>query len=401
LGCFFTPVSWMTRCFAESISNKAATMTAKPWVNRRLWLPFFLIISGGLHSKQVVRRLDQLSRYAQNILLAWLVVGLALAGCTTSHVLPSTTPEEIQVQIIPLSGPIARPTAEISGLAWYGDQLVLLPQFPERFEHHLFRLDRTDLVAYIVGDRTEPLTPLPIQIENADLRLSLKGFEGFEAITFYKEQVFLTIEAKPKGMVSYLVKGTISNEAENIVLDDTLIEINPQAEITNYSDESILVYQEEVYTFYEANGKNVNPAPVVHVFSLQGTALDPVPFPNIEYRITDVSEPDMDGKFWAINYLFPPDTIKISPAEDHLALKYGRGPTHLQNQAVERLVAFQITDQDVELVETAPIQLSLAADMVSRNWEGLAILENYGFLIVTDKFPQTLLGFVPWDFADR
>jgi hypothetical protein len=211
----------------------------------------------------------------------------------------------------------------------------------------------------------------------------------------------LTIEAKPKGMVSYLVKGTISNEAENIVLEDTLIEINPQAEITNYSDESILVYQDEVYTFYEANGKNVNPAPVAHVFSLQGTALGPVPFPNIEYRITDVSEPDMDGKFWAINYLFPPDTIKINPAEDHLALKYGRGPTHLQNQAVERLVAFQITDQGVELVETAPIQLSLAADMVSRNWEGLAILENYGFLIVTDKFPQTLLGFVPWDFADR
>jgi hypothetical protein len=147
-------------------------------------------------SKQVVRRLDQLSRYAQNILLAWLVVGLALAGCTTSHVQPSTTPEEIQVQIIPLSGPIARPTAEISGLAWYGDQLVLLPQFPERFEHHLFRLDRTDLVAYIVGNRTEPLTPLPIQIENADLRLSLKGFEGFEAITFYKEQVFFDHRSK-------------------------------------------------------------------------------------------------------------------------------------------------------------------------------------------------------------
>jgi len=31
----------------------------------------------------------------------------------------------------------------------------------------------------------------------------------------------------------------------------------------------------------------------------------------------------------------------------------------------------------------------------ARNWEGIVRLDNRGFLLATDKFPTTILGFVP------
>ena len=48
----------------------------------------------------------------------------------------------------------------------------------------------------------------------------------------------------------------------------------------------------------------------------------------------------------------------------------------------------------VELSGRAPVELELAP-METRNWEGLALLEGRGFLIATDKYPSTLLAFVP------
>lgn len=40
---------------------------------------------------------------------------------------------EQPVTIFELTGPIAVPEAELSGLAWRGETLILLPQYPERF----------------------------------------------------------------------------------------------------------------------------------------------------------------------------------------------------------------------------------------------------------------------------
>jgi hypothetical protein len=40
-----------------------------------------------------------------------------------------------------------------------------------------------------------------------------------------------------------------------------------------------------------------------------------------------------------------------------------------------------------------PIQMELTSDD-ARNWEGLVRLDERGFLIMTDKFPETILGFV-------
>lgn len=45
------------------------------------------------------------------------------------------------------------------------------------------------------------------------------------------------------------------------------------------------------------------------------------------------------------------------------------------------------------VTNTPPIQLQLI-DGVSRNWEGLVRLDERGFLLITDEFPETILAFV-------
>jgi len=46
------------------------------------------------------------------------------------------------------------------------------------------------------------------------------------------------------------------------------------------------------------------------------------------------------------------------------------------------------------LTDSAPIQLTLLSDGTARNWEGVAKLDDRGFLLATDKFPDTILAFV-------
>jgi len=146
--------------------------------------------------------------------------------------------------------------------------------------------------------------------------------------------------------------------------------------------------------------------PIAHVYGLDLSEQGVVRFPNIEYRITDATELDEAGYFWAINYFYPGDEEKYQPFRpEPLALTFGAGPSHAKLDTVERLVEFQLTEDGIKLTGKPPIQLSLIgaslvllgesiADQISRNWEGIVRLDDRGFLLATDKFPNTLLGFV-------
>lgn len=299
------------------------------------------------------------------------------------------------MQPIPLAGPLAAANAEISGLAWYGDMLILLPQFPGRFDDQLFALPKADIMAFLDGLQDGPLMPQPIPLAAPGLA-QLAGYEGLEAIAFRGDQVFVTIEtSNGSPMMGYLATGSSMPDLSQIELDMTnLAEIAPPAPLANYSDETLLVKDDAVLTIYEANGNHINPGPAAHQFSLELEPLGLLPFPAIEYRVTDATEVDENGRFWVINYLFPGDIGKLNPAPDSIAERYGRGPTHATSETVERLVELQINSDGMTLADTPPIQLELLADGEARNWEGIARLDERGFLLATDKFPETILAFV-------
>ena len=310
-----------------------------------------------------------------------------------------TSPPEQPVTVIPLQGPLAGSSAEISGLAWYGDHLILLPQYPERFGGVLFTLPKADILAFLAGDLNGPLEPLPIPFSTSGLTDDIQGFEGFEALAMAQERIFLSIESRGKdGMMGYLVAGTVATDLSEIRLNPTLLmELRPPANLSNSSDEAMFCTPEGPVTLYEANGINVNSAPVARRFAA-GTlaAQDDIPFPTIEYRITDATALDSHDRFWAINYFWPGDAAKLQPGPDALAQRYGQGPTHAISARVERLVEFQYSDAGITLVGTPPLQLQLLAGDDSRNWEGVVRLDERGFLLATDKYPDTLLGFVAY-----
>ena len=305
---------------------------------------------------------------------------------------------EYPVVYIPLAGPISMSDSELSGLAWYEENLILLPQYPSRFatgqEGTIFALPKADLLTYLDGEKTEPLTPIEIPFITNGLDKRIKGFEGYEAIVFSGQKVFLTIEAKPNGMLGYLVSGTITPNLSKIHLNTGhMAEIPPQADLANISDEALIIFGNRIISIYEANGLNINPSPVANLFNLGLHPLEQFAFPNIEYRITDVTAPDSSGRFWGINYYYPGDT-KLLPAIDPLGEEYGQGTTHSQSATTERLVEFQFGYEGIVFSETPPIQLELDDEDNARNWEGIVRLDDRGFLLATDKFPETILAFL-------
>lgn len=333
------------------------------------------------------------------LIVALVVTGFYLGGLFSPHQVLEATATEQPVTSIPLTGPLAERSAEVSGLAWYEDYLIVLPQYPNfstgyQGNGFLYAFSKTDILAFLDGKNAGSLSPIAVPLNDAALGANIPDYQGFESIAFSGGRVFMTIEAgRGADMQGYLISGEIAPDLSAVRLDiDGMVENPLQDQQDNKSDEAILVMGDRILTFYEVNGAGLAPHPVANVFDFDLNRLGTVSFPVIEYRVTDAA-PAAGNDFWVINYFFPGDT-DLKPDSDPLVEKYGIGPTHSQSQTVERLVEMRYLPDGIVLVETSPVQLKLLPED-SRNWEGLVLLDDRGFLMATDKFPETILAFVP------
>ena len=352
--------------------------------------------------KQIVR----LTRNCARISLLVLPIVLPLYACQGAEKgrAPSEAatdkPGEHKVRSIPLSGKLKNEWAEVSGLAWYGEHLIILPQYPDRFsseaDGRIFAISKQRLQAFLDGNSSEPILPREIRFVAVGVKARIKGFEGYEAIAFKGNRVFMSIESKPgEKMMGYLIGGEIVPDLSALRLNpESLREMPPQTHLENMSDEALLVVKDRVVSLYEANGANINSNPSAYIFDLSLRALGTIASPKIEYRVTDATSPDSEGRFWVINFFYPGDRAKLKPAPDAYAAAYGLGPTHSRSTRVERLVEFRYTDTQILATHRAPIQLELLANGRARNWEGVVRLDQRGFLLMTDRYPETILGFV-------
>lgn len=337
-----------------------------------------------------------------------LVLSLAMAGCVSSSSQPvaladvppalrGTAPEQV-VTLLPLGGALQSEDAELSGLAWYGDHLVMLPQYPGWEDDGpacLYTVSKADLLARLDHTASGPLEPRCIVFDSGGLEKRITGFEGYEAIGFSGEQAYLTVETHRLAGKAFLVTGRIAPDLSVLKL-----EASPQAtlplpaEVSNAGFEALVVGENRVLALYEANGARVNPAPTAESFDDALSHSGKLSLPTIEYRITDATSLDAAGRFWVMNYNYPGTQAHFKPAPDPLMARYGTGPTQAQKPQVERLIELQVTPGGIVLTDQPPLQLQLSNE-AARNWEGVVRLEDRGFLLVTDKFPRTLLGFVP------
>jgi hypothetical protein len=341
----------------------------------------------------------------RSVLVLLLTAALVFLGFYAGRLASPRNPVDVTaseqpVIPIPLAGPLADSKAEISGMAWYGEYLILLPQYPNfssdyKGDGFLYALPKADILAALDGKSDSPLEPVAIPLNDSVLSAQVENYQGFEAVGFSGERIFLTIEAgEGSDMRGYLVSGEIAPDLSGITLDLGHVVENPlQSKQDNKSDESLVVLDDRILTIYEVNGAGVNPQPVAHAFGFDLNPLGTVSFPHIEYRVTDVALAGDGTHFWVINYFFPGDE-DLLPLSDPLTERFGQGLTHSQNETVERLVEMQYSESGVTLAGAAPVLLTLVAD-TSRNWEGLVLLDGRGFLLATDKFPETILGFVP------
>lgn len=339
------------------------------------------------------------------IYLAALI--FAVSSCQQLEYLQNSTTElneanEYKIKEIKLTGAASLAEAELSGMTWFKEDLIILPQYPfdygENTRGKIYKINKKRILDFIEGKNINPIEPVEIIIHGEGLTKFNKNGSGYEAITFIGNDVYLAIEFEENNeMNGYVVKGKINDEADEITLDSsTLTKINTQANINNLSDEAIFTFENQIFTIYEANGKNVNSKPVINKFDKNLKKLESVNFQNVEFRITDATIPRYDGKFWVINYMYSGDWEDLNPAEDEEIYKFRIGKSRKKFKGVERLLEFQISDSLIYRTETPPIQLELSQDGVGRNWEGISELKNYGFLIITDYYPKTILGFVEY-----
>jgi hypothetical protein len=310
---------------------------------------------------------------------------------------PAAVLAEVTLQEIALSGPASESRAEISGMAWCGGEVILLPQYPGVFSDgeagSVFAIPGDILAEYLSQEDPAPIVPEARPFFQEGIPGAVAGFEGFEALAVFEDRFYVTVEASPSGgMQGYLLSGQVLGDCETFLLDaESPLPIAPQADLRNMSDESLVLYQERIYSLYEANGQPVNASPVAHVFTLDLMPLNPIPLEPLPYRITDATTPDAEGLFWVINYFYPGDT-HLATAADPVAAAFGLGENHLLADQVERLVALQIQEDGLVWAGVPPIYLSLDGD-TARNWEGIVAFQG-GFLLVTDTFPETILAFV-------
>lgn len=317
---------------------------------------------------------------------------LLFTGCNT---VVEQTPMEISLSEEATAG-----EPEYSGLAWYGDNLVLLPQYPDRFPGrlggNLLTVPRDRILAYLDGGEMEPIVPEKVAFDDDGVMSVVPGFEGYEAVVFVGDRIFLTIEAKEgEGRRGYIVAGSVNSDRREIHLEGpSLREIALDTLIFEMSFETLVQRSESLITFYEANGRTVTPSPKAPVFDLRLNVLEQLSIPSVEYRITDATAISGDGSFWAINYFYPGDE-NLKPLRDPISEAYGEGRSHSRRETVERLIQFSFQGNSVVRVERPPVQLSLLAGE-SRNWEGIVTLDDRGFLIITDTYPRTIFAFVPF-----
>ena len=243
-----------------------------------------------------------------------------------------------------------------------------------------------------------------IDCQAAGMMRLIAGFDGLEAMGIMGDRVYLTVEAKEDTvMAGYLVCGHYELVGETAFIDMTkLTSIPLGCNIPNIAEESIVIAGKRVITISEANGRNVSPRPQAKVFDETVNYLGCISFPQIEYRVTDATALDDDGRFWVINYFYPPERHKLKPAPDPELEKFGRPEGHDPDGCVERLLELRLTEDDrIVRTETPPINLKPTPGQDCRNWEALVRLDDRGFLLMTDKYPGTLLAFVPNPFSPK
>ena len=273
---------------------------------------------------------------------------------------------------VPLDGLITDRKQEISGMTTYKDNLILLP---ENRNGYYFYIPFDEIMNTLrTGDK---ILPVQKTFTTRKLKERYSGLDGFEAIAFNGDDVYIMVEVRIDGkMAGLLLWGTIIPSTMEIdIPEENIMIIKPPAQIDNFSFESLTITDGQLIMIYETNGSKTIDKPFQYVVNLDDMSINKTPFPNIDFRLTDATSV-VDNKFWMINYYWTGDKETLGVPND---------------VGIERLVEFKLGYNGIERSSSEYITLDNLDD--PHNWEGL-VRFGRGFLICTDKWPRMVLGYI-------
>ena len=273
---------------------------------------------------------------------------------------------------VPLDGLITDRKQEISGMTTYKDNLILLP---ENRNGYYFYIPFDEIMNTLrTGDK---ILPIQKTFTTRKLKERYPGLDGFEAIAFNGDDVYIMVEVRIDGkMAGLLLWGTIIPSTMEIdIPEENIMLIKPPAQIDNFSFESLTITDGQLIMIYETNGSKTIDKPFQYVVNLDDMSINKTPFPNIDFRLTDATSV-VDNKFWMINYYWTGDKETLGVPND---------------VGIERLVEFKLGYNGIERSSSEYITLDNLDD--PHNWEGL-VRFGRGFLICTDKWPRMVLGYI-------
>jgi hypothetical protein len=330
-----------------------------------------------------------------------LIFEVVFHSCTSDAGKSGESGMDVSLKEIRIASISTDRNSEISGLCWYDDELIVLPQYPHYFMENdtgmIFKISKSKIINYLDNQEESVINPDKIQIVDLEVLSGINGFQGFEAITVLDEYAYFTIEAKvSRQMQSYLISGKIINNSNRIVLQpESLMPLQIPRQVPNMTFESLLSYNGKVIAIFESNGSKINPNPVALEIDPNTRKVKQIQFPNIEYRLTDATNCDALGNFWVTNYYWPGEFFLFNPESD----RFNSGKTENRklnvDKAIERIIQLRIKNDKIEIGDAAPIYLQTEDEKDGRNWEGIARLDDRGFIIATDKFPRTIIAFLP------
>ena len=274
---------------------------------------------------------------------------------------------------VPLDGLITDRKQEISGMTTYKDNLILLP---ENLNGYYFYIPFDEIMNTLrTGDK---ILPVQKTFTTRKLKERYSGLDGFEAIVFNGDDVYIMVEVRIDGkMAGLLLWGTIIPSTMEIdIPEENVMLISTPVQIDNFSFESLTIINGQLIMLYETNGWRTISKPFQYVVNLEDMSLNKTPFPHMDFRITDATSV-VDNKFWAINYYWTGD-------KEVLGVKDTIG--------IERLVEFKLGSTGI--TRSTSNYITLQNTEFPHNWEGL-VRFNDGFLICTDKWPKMILGYIP------
>ena len=273
---------------------------------------------------------------------------------------------------VPLDGLITDRKQEISGMTTYKDNLILLP---ENLNEYYFYIPFDEIMNTLrTGDK---ILPVQKTFTTRKLKERYSGLDGFEAIAFNGNDVYIMVEVRIDGkMAGLLIWGSIIPSTMEIdIPEENIMLIKPPAQIDNFSFESLTITDGQLIIIYETNGSKTIDRPFQYVVNLDDMSINKTPFPHTDFRLTDATSV-VDNRFWMINYYWTGDKETLGVPND---------------VGIERLVEFKLGYNGIERSSSEYITLDNLDD--PHNWEGL-VRFGRGFLICTDKWPRMVLGYI-------